>query len=59
MFVVTEVVVVTGEEVCCVVVVELLEPLSVPHPANDNRTTAARQGMMNFFMRIILVWFFT
>jgi hypothetical protein len=53
---VSVVVVVTGAgtEVCCVVVVELFVPLSVPQPVIDTRA-AAKQARMIFFIILIVV----
>ena len=57
------VVVVTGAGtvVCCVVVVELWVPLSVPHPVTDTKATVATQARISFIFSIILfgwfVWF--
>ena len=50
------VVVVTGAGtvVCCVVVVEVREPLSVPQPVTDTNATAATQAMMSFGISIFL-----
>lgn len=46
-----------GTVVCCVVVVELCEALSVSQPVSDNRATAAKQAMISIFIILIVVWF--
>ena len=57
------VVVVTGAGtvVCCVVIVELWVPLSVPQPVTDTKVAAAIQARISFTFSIILfglfVWF--
>jgi hypothetical protein len=49
----------TGIVVGCVVVAGLVVSLSVSQPLSIKSAAAARQGIMNFFMRIILVSFVT
>jgi hypothetical protein len=56
---VSVVVVVTGAGtvVCCVVVVEVCEVLSVSQPVSVKSAAVAKQVMIIFFINMILVWF--
>ena len=56
---VSVVVVVTGAGtvVCCVVVVEVCEALSVSQPVSVKRAAVAKQAMISFFISMILIGF--